>query len=188
MIYLITGGVRSGKSSYAEALANYLAGEEVLYIATLSAEDDEMKRRINQHKKQRPNEWETLEEPLDVGIAIANAKQKILLLDCLSGWVSNLVLKHEDSGEEGVMKAVSDASTTLVASLSEGQSDIIVVTNEVGYGVVPPYALGRWFRDALGSSNQKIAKASDNVGLMTVGYLQTLKGSFPEFSQSTLEE
>lgn len=180
MIYLITGGVRSGKSSYAEALAKHLAGDDVLYLATLSASDDEMLRRVDKHRAERPKQWRTIEEPLAVDNVIHKAVEKVILLDCLSGWVSNLVLEHEALGEEGLSTVVHKLVDNCVDKLLVSKSDVIIVTNEVGYGVVPPYALGRWFRDALGRSNQQLARAADNVGLMTVGILQSLKGEFPE--------
>lgn len=180
MIYLITGGVRSGKSSYAEALATHLGGRNVLYVATLSANDDEMQRRINKHQKQRPSSWKTIEEPLAVDNVIHKAVDNVILLDCLSGWVSNLVLEYETLGEADLSTVIHRHVDKFVDKLLITKADVIIVTNEVGYGVVPPYALGRWFRDALGSANQSVARASDNVGLMTVGLLQILKGKFPE--------
>jgi len=183
MIYLITGGVRSGKSSYAEALASYLGQDDVLYLATLSVSDDEMARRIEKHQDQRPSSWKTVEEVTDVDKVIHRAVEKVVLLDCLSGWVSNLVLKYEELGEAELSTVIHRHVDKFVDKLLMTQSDVIIVTNEVGYGVVPPYALGRWFRDALGSANQRVAKSADTVGLMTVGILQTLKGKFPEVEE-----
>ena len=98
----------------------------------------------------------------------------MILLDCLSGWVSNLVLKYEGLGEAELSTVIHRHVDKLVDKLLITGSDVIIVTNEVGYGVVPPYALGRWFRDALGSANQRIAASANNVGLMTVGILQII--------------
>jgi adenosylcobinamide kinase / adenosylcobinamide-phosphate guanylyltransferase len=155
MVYLITGGVRSGKSSYAEALANYF-GDEVLYIATLEPSDEEMKSRITKHQTRRPRHWRTLETKFALAQSIRECSESVILIDCLSGFVSNVVLEHESLGEEAVVEKVLQA----VSELTD--------------------ALGRWFRDALGLANQRVAKVADAVALVTVGIPQTLKGKFPD--------
>jgi adenosyl cobinamide kinase/adenosyl cobinamide phosphate guanylyltransferase len=179
MTYLITGGVRSGKSGYAEVLAKHLS-DEVLYIATLEPSDQEMKSRIAKHQSRRPKHWRTLETKFSLAQSIQESVEKVILVDCLSGFVSNLVLEHEHSGEETVIEKVLQAISELTDVLRHTDKTIILVTNEVGYGVVPPYPLGRWFRDALGLANQRIAKVADAVALVTVGIPQTLKGTFPD--------
>jgi adenosyl cobinamide kinase/adenosyl cobinamide phosphate guanylyltransferase len=179
MIYLITGGVRSGKSSYAEAVAKYFS-REVLYIATLGPSDEEMKSRISKHRASRPEHWRTLETKFKLAQSIQECSETVVLIDCLSGFVSNVVLEHEVLGEEGVLGKALQMVDELVNVLSQTEKTVIIVTNEVGYGVVPPYPLGRWFRDALGLANQRVAKIADAVALVTVGISQALKGTFPD--------
>jgi adenosyl cobinamide kinase/adenosyl cobinamide phosphate guanylyltransferase len=179
MTYLITGGVRSGKSSFAEVLAKHFNGE-VLYIATLESSDEEMKRRIAKHQSRRPESWRTLETRFDITKAVQEASENIALVDCLSGFVSNVLLEYEQEGEEAVIEKVLESISELTTVLRATSKTVIIVTNEVGSGVVPPYPLGRWYRDALGLANQCVAKAADAVALVTVGIPQTLKGTFPD--------
>lgn len=184
MVYLITGGVRSGKSSYAEALAKHFAdgvlADEILYIATLEPSDEEMKTRIAKHQSRRPKTWRILEVKLEFTQAIQQSSEKTILIDCLSGFVSNILLEYEQEGEEVVIEKVLESITEFTKVLQASTKTIIIVTNEVGDGVVPEYPLGRWFRDALGLANQRVAKIADAVSLVTVGIPQTLKGIFPD--------
>jgi adenosyl cobinamide kinase/adenosyl cobinamide phosphate guanylyltransferase len=179
MTYLITGGVRSGKSAYAEATAKHFA-DEVLYVATLEPSDEEMKNRIVKHQARRPEQWRTLETKVALVQSIQECSEQVVLIDCLSGFVSNVVLEHEPSGEDIVIEKVVQAISELTEALKQTSKTVIIVTNEVGYGVVPAYALGRWFRDALGLANQRVAKVADAVALVTVGIPQPLKGTFPD--------
>jgi adenosyl cobinamide kinase/adenosyl cobinamide phosphate guanylyltransferase len=179
MVYLITGGVRSGKSSYAEALAKHFS-DEVVYIATLKPSDEEMKARISKHQARRPTTWRLIETKFDLAQSIRESSEKVVLVDCLSGFVSNVMLEHEHLGEEAVIEKVLQAVSELTDVLQNTNKTIIIVTNEVGDGVVPAYPLGRWFRDALGLANQRVAKAADAVALVTLGIPQTLKGTFPD--------
>jgi adenosyl cobinamide kinase/adenosyl cobinamide phosphate guanylyltransferase len=179
MVYLITGGVRSGKSSFAEALAKCFA-DEVLYIATLQPSDEEMQRRVTKHKTQRPTTWRTIEVKLELADVIQNSSETIVLIDCLSGFVSTVLLEYEHEGEESVIEKVLESIRQLTNVLQASNKTIIIVTNEVGNGVVPPYPLGRWYRDALGLANQRVAKVAGAVSLVTVGIPQTLKGRFPD--------
>lgn len=179
-LFLVTGGARSGKSRYAEELVESFGGE-VAYFATLEAGDEEMNRRVECHKSRRPDSWRTVEAPLDVVEAIAGLEEQVVLLDCLSGWVSNLLLAHEEDGEEGILDTVTGAVDELLAVVRESGKTVVVVTNEVGSGVVPAYPLGRWYRDALGLANQRVAAEVDAVCLMAVGIPLVLKGSFPSF-------
>jgi len=180
MLYLITGGVRSGKSRYAEALAEKLGEQTVLYIATLTADDDEMKRRIVRHRATRPAAWRTAEAADNVATVLSTAQEDVVLVDCLSGLVTNLVLAQEPAGEEAVIARVLEHVRELTAVITATGKTVIVVSNEVGAGVVPAYPLGRWYRDALGLANQQLARAASAVALVTVGIPQTLKGTFPE--------
>jgi adenosyl cobinamide kinase/adenosyl cobinamide phosphate guanylyltransferase len=179
MTYLITGGVRSGKSSYAEALAKHFS-TDVLYIATLEPSDEEMKTRISKHQVRRPQTWQLIETKFDLTQSIRQCLEKVVLIDCLSGFVSNIMLEHEQLGEEVVIEKVLQAVSEFANVLQQTDKIIIIVTNEVGDGVVPAYVLGRWFRDALGLANQRVAKVADAVALVTVGLPQTLKGTFPD--------
>ena len=180
-LVLVTGGARSGKSHYAERLAaHFTNGERVLYLATLEALDDEMVRRIETHQKRRPEAWRTLTTPLSPAAALLEAPEKVVLLDCLSGFVSNLVLQHEAESEEVTLQRVTEAVKELLSVAKRSSKVVVVVTNEVGSGVVPPYPLGRLFRDALGAANARVAAAADAVSFCVVGLPQTLKGRLPE--------
>lgn len=181
-LILVTGGARSGKSRYAEALVrHFLArGETALYIATLEAGDEEMTSRIARHRARRPEGWHTVEAPLEPDKALAQSPERIVLLDCLSGYVSNLLLQDETLTGEAATDAVLQSIETLLETLRRSGKTVIIVTNEVGGGVVPAYPLGRLYRDALGLANARIAAAADAVALCTVGLPQTLKGTLPE--------
>ena len=176
-LFLVTGGVRSGKSRYAENLVRSF-GSEVAYIATLKADDKEMERRIERHRSRRPQGWRTVEATLDVVGAFAAAPEPVVLLDCLSGWASNLLLAHESRGEEAIVDTILAAVDEFLRAVRELGKTVVVVTNEVGDGVVPAYPLGRWYRDALGLSNQRVAADADAVCLMTAGLPLVLKGRF----------
>lgn len=139
-----------------------------------------MERRIERHKTRRPPEWRTVEAPHDVAEAVTISDEPVVLLDCLSGWVSNLLLAHEEDGEEAVLDVVLDAVEELLAAVRASERTVVVITNEVGSGVVPAYPLGRWYRDALGLANQRVAAEADAVCLMAVGLPLVLKGKFPE--------
>lgn len=177
-LFLITGGVRSGKSRYAEELVESFGGG-VAYVATLEADDEEMGRRIERHKARRPPEWRTVEATLDVPNAIERIEEPVILLDCFSGWVSNLLLAHEKDGEEAILAAVLGRVEDLLTAVRASGKTVAVVTNEVGSGVVPEYRLGRWYRDALGLANQRVAADADAVCLTVAGLPLVLKGSFP---------
>ena len=180
----MTGGARSGKSRYAETLAQHFAAqsgaEEALYIATLDASDGEMERRIVQHRARRPASWRTVETRLEVARTVREAREEVILLDCLSGFVSNLLLDHENRGEVAALDAISEAVGEVVNMVRMSSKTIIIVSNEVGSGVVPTYPLGRWYRDALGAANARVARACDAAALMSVGIPQVLKGTLPE--------
>ena len=185
MLMLITGGARSGKSRYAEALARHYAlgytqdEHDVTYIATLSASDDEMQRRIHRHQQQRPARWRTIEAPHNLSNAMTQTHTRVVLIDCLSGFVANVLMQHEQAGEDAAVARCLQGVSDALELIKQRNQTVIIVSNEVGYGVVPAYPLGRWYRDALGLANQHVARAADAVSLVTVGIPQTLKGNFP---------
>lgn len=163
---LITGGARSGKSRIAEGWARDM-GPTPIYVATGQAFDEEMATRIAEHQARRGPEWRTVQEPLDLLRALATTDgQGPRLVDCLTLWLSNL-MHHE--------KDWRTAAQTLAEALPVQQSPIIVVTNEVGLGIVPENALARAFRDAQGHLNQCIAAAVDEVYLAVAGYPMKVK-------------
>jgi adenosylcobinamide kinase/adenosylcobinamide-phosphate guanylyltransferase len=171
---LILGGARSGKSNYAKQLAE-ARGKQVVYIATAEALDPEMQVRIEDHKKERPAQWKTLEIPRDVGRAIRDQPihAEVVLLDCLTMLISNVLLAANDSNEvpdeDEASRAVEAEMETLLSAIQDSPADWIVVSNEVGMGLVPPYPLGRMYRDLLGKANQKLASAADEVYLLVAG-------------------
>jgi adenosylcobinamide kinase/adenosylcobinamide-phosphate guanylyltransferase len=177
-LILILGGARSGKSTFAQGLAGELGGERVLYVATAEAEDEEMRRRIERHRRERPAGWGTLEARRNVGQAIQEGygDAKAVLVDCLTVLVSNRLLAFEDAFAPEVEAAVMTEVEELAACAQIVPGSFIVVSNEVGMGVVPPYPLGRAYRDLLGKANQVLARRADEVYLLVAGLPLTLKG------------
>lgn len=157
-LILITGGARSGKSAYAELRAFGIGGKRA-YLATAQALDAEMAERIEKHRKQRGATWDTYEEPLAVAELVEklNNRYDVVLLDCLTLWLSN-VMAHTDGDE-----AVVSRGDELVSAIKAFGGTCIVVTNEVGLGIVPDNPLARKFRDVAGMMNQKMARAADEV-------------------------
>lgn len=173
---LILGGARSGKSDYAEKLAGEL-GERVLYIATAEAKDEEMKIKIEAHQRARPATWRTLEASAQIGRAVAalDHKPDVLLVDCVTLLVSNILLKWESEPPATVEAAVQAEITELVETRAKLDVPLVIVSNEVGLGVVPPYSLGRIYRDILGRANQRLAAVSDRVYFMVAGLPMVVK-------------
>jgi adenosylcobinamide kinase/adenosylcobinamide-phosphate guanylyltransferase len=173
---LILGGARSGKSAYAERQARR-SGEPVLFLATAQALDDEMQERIAQHRAARPAEWRTLEAPLDLGAALAaESHAGVVILDCVTLLVSNRLLAlPEDAPYDQAMQGVQAEIEALLAAREKLGGRWLVVSNEVGLGLVPPYPLGRMYRDALGWANQRLARAADEVLLMVAGIPMVVK-------------
>ena len=168
-ITLITGGARSGKSMQALKLA--LPYQRKFFVATGQALDDEMSARIEFHRTTRPEDFQTVEEPIQIVAALDKLSQTtdLVVLDCLTLWISNLMYRQED----GVVLAEADK---LAAALKEASFASIVVTDEVGSGIVPTdHAESRRFRDLLGWTNQKIASVADQVLMMVAGYPLKLK-------------
>ena len=165
---LVLGGARSGKSTFAEGLAESAAPKR-LYIATAQAWDDEMRDRISHHRERRGNGWETVEAPLDLADALdchARADRPILV-DCLTLWVTNLMVNE---------RAIESAFTQLTDCLSGLSGPVIFVSNEVGLGIVPDNAMARAFRDHAGRLHQAIAARADDVYFIAAGLPLKMKG------------
>ncbi len=165
---LITGGVRSGKTRRAMELSTSL-GKQRIYLATGQAWDEEMSERIERHKGERDQSWQTIEEPLNIA-PLLHQPGKVVLVDCLTLWMSNLLHTHED--EEPVHAAVA----ALVQAMVDAPNPIIFVTNEVGFGIVPMNALARRFRDHAGWLAQAVAAQADRVELCCAGLQIRMKG------------
>ncbi len=167
---LVTGGLRSGKSSFAERLAASL-GRPVLFVATAEAGDDDMRQRIARHQASRPSDWQTIEEPLSVAISLrarvpTGPAAPVVLLDCVTMLVSNLLLAN---------RPIQPEIDALIAWQQRSEATLIAVTNEVGLGIVPDNALARQYQDALGQANQALAAAADKVVLMVAGLALAIK-------------
>lgn len=179
---LILGGARSGKSSYAEKVAA-AAGNAVLYVATAQAWDEEMAERIANHRSQRPPRWETLEAPTQVGRALAKTLQEqpnidLMLLDCLTLLASNILIALPEASSEADATAALMAEVDALLQVYNGYGgELIIVSNEVGLGIVPAYPLGRLYRDALGRANQQLAAGADEVIFMVAGLPMVVKGA-----------
>jgi adenosylcobinamide kinase/adenosylcobinamide-phosphate guanylyltransferase len=179
-LVLYTGGSRSGKSAAALARGEGLPGPR-LYVATAQVSDPEMAERIARHRSERaPDAWQTIEEPLALSEAIApfldaHPSGGVLLIDCLSFWASNMLLAGWDESAPVNESLAADAFQNLQALLRPWPGQVLLVTNEVGLGVVPPSALGRAYRDVLGRCNQAAAAAADEVIFMVSGLPWRLK-------------
>jgi adenosylcobinamide kinase/adenosylcobinamide-phosphate guanylyltransferase len=170
---LVLGGVRSGKSAFAEKLARELDGP-VLYVATGQVTDAEMAERIRRHRDVRPSHWTTLEEPLELAAALPQALDVpnppgVVLLDSLDVWVSNLLLRHEGEPFAQVESRALDSLDQLLQICSTSAASFVVVSSEVGLSLVSTYSLGRHFQDLLGLANQRVAVAASRVYLVVAG-------------------
>jgi len=174
---LVLGGARSGKSSHAQQLARERGGDDVLFVATAQALDDEMAARIKAHRADRPAAWRTLEAPRHVGEAILQAEPcAVVLVDCLTLLVSNAVLVLPESASVAEAEAAALAEVEeLIVAYRRGAARWIVISNEVGLGLVPPYPVGRAYRDALGRANQRLASEADEVLFMVAGIPMKVK-------------
>lgn len=171
-VTLVLGGARSGKSHYAQSLAAHAT--DVVYLATAQASDEQMRAKIERHRKERPAHWKTAEVPVDLDLAVTEygKTHSFLLIDCLTTLTANLMIA-EGGNEDAIfarIKRLGSALTSTVAS-------VVLVSNEVGSGVVPAYPSGCQFRDLLGEINQRMAQISRNVILMIAGCPLALKGT-----------
>ncbi len=190
-LVLITGGVRSGKSFFAEKMAEE-SGKKVIYLATARVEDDEMRERVSRHKKRRPAEVSTFEEPLDPHRILESegSTGSLILMDCLTLLISNRILHDLDShgavregediyADEKIIGAAAERTFEYIKKFTIAAqncpSDVLVVTNEVGMGVVPNYPVARAFRDLSGRANQVLAASADQVWVVMCGIPQRFK-------------
>lgn len=167
-LILITGGAKAGKSNFAKKLAEAMGGGAVSFMATAEPLDPEMRKRIARHQAERPASWETLEEPLELPQALLAARHTVVLLDCLTLWVSNLLMAKRD---------VEAAAENLLAAHAKTSKALLVVTNEVGLGIVPDNPLARAYRELLGTANQRLAEKADKVYLLVSGIPVQIKGA-----------
>lgn len=174
-IDLYTGGARSGKSRLARERARELGGDAVSFLATGRAVDEEMTRRIERHRRERPSGWETLEAANDPADALRRAGHRVVLLDCLTFLVSDALIGGHEA-EEAAIERSRRAVEVLLEVAGRRTGRLVVVTNEVGTGVVPPTALGRWFRDAQGWANQRVARDAERVVWVVSGVPVVVKG------------
>ena len=172
-IILVTGGARSGKSRYAEQRAHEL-GVRRVYVATAEAKDDEMRERIAAHQNRRGAEWTTVEEPVELSATLLAqlGRMDCALVDCLTLWLSNLLLRRDG-------KYAEEKVAELVQTLPRLDFHVVLVTNEVGWGIVPDNPLGRQFRDLAGWANQSIAAAANEVVLTVAGVPMIVKREPP---------
>ena len=194
---LLLGGARSGKSSYAEKRAKELGGDNVLYVATSETKDEEMVERVIKHRSERPSAWVTVEAPRNVAQALRQAQdtalrqersgERVILLDCITFLVANHLMDTaapEDNPFDDPSSDPFDAQIEaevvadvedLITYVKETDVEMLVVSNEVGLGVVPPYELGRAYRDILGRANQILARHADEVLLFVAGIPMKVK-------------
>jgi len=174
----VLGGARSGKSRYAQARAE-AAGANPVFVATAEAFDDEMRERIARHRADRDMRWTTVEAPRELPAAIdaVNGEGAVVLVDCLTLWVSNLLLADAN---------IARAGQQLCDAIGRFEGTLILVANEVGLGIVPDNALARRFRDAAGLLNQAVAAAVEEVVLLTAGLPLTLKSGCEDQSTSRM--
>ena len=166
MKMLVTGGARSGKSRYAIQCAEGLARERI-YLATAEALDSEMAERIAAHRRARGPGWKTIEEPLEIAARLSQPLP--VVVDCLTLWVSNLLMRH------GIDAEFDAVFVEFVAAFRAAENPVIVVTNEVGQGIVPDNRLARRFRDVAGQLAQRVAAAADRVVLLVAGIPLSIK-------------
>ena len=176
-ITLILGGARSGKSSYAQTLAES-SGKLVTFLATAQALDDEMSARIQKHKAERSTDWQTLEVLLNIASHVEQIKSDLVILDCMTLLATNLLMqfvKDDLVDEAPFTKAIHEEVDDLLVAIRAGEKDWIIISNEIGLGLVPPYQMGRVYRDLLGWANQRLAREADKVIFMVAGIPMVVK-------------
>lgn len=166
---LVIGGARSGKSRAAETLVRQ-AAQPKIYVATAQAWDDEMTTRIAAHRAERGPDWHTIEAPMDLAGALRDAPPGVVLIDCATLWLTNILLAERDIATE---------TATLLAALNHCPNPVVIVSNEVGWSIVPENALARRFRDEQGRLNQTLAAKADLVVAVMAGLPLCLKGQMP---------
>ena len=183
---LVLGGCRSGKSNVAKQTADDMTPDKKIYIATCVPTDREMNARVKRHREERGPDWATIEEPILIHETIDRtcAQAKVILVDCLTLWISNLLFRKKD--EAGIMAAVD----LLETALDRASCPVIMVSNEVGYGIVPENSLARQFRDMAGLVNQRVAQFVDKVIVTMAGIPVQIKpgpGNGQSFGNETLK-
>ena len=187
-ICLVIGGVRSGKSAFAENKAiefNSLTGNTVLYAATGVAFDEEMTDRIRRHQESRPRNWSTLEEPIQLAEKLSLVLREsdsvgTVIIDSIDVWVANLLMRFQTEDRLTQEKLVTDESDKLLHLIADAQQQFVLVTSEVGLSLVSPEALGRRFQDLLGTVNQRIAVVATEVYLVLAGVPNKIKSETTE--------
>ncbi len=181
-LIVLLGGARSGKSSHAEELADQLGGKSVLYVATAQAKDEEMVDRIKRHQASRPAEWRTLETPTGIAesLRVHHHGEKVILLDCMTLLVTNLMpsgvgFEQVEVDVDEYERIVMEEIETLLAYRDDTDAALIIVSNELGLGLVPAYELGRAYRDILGRVNKTLATAADEVYFLVAGIPMQIK-------------
>jgi adenosylcobinamide kinase/adenosylcobinamide-phosphate guanylyltransferase len=186
---LILGGARSGKSTFAEQRARELGGDDVLYVATSETKDVEMQQRVEKHRADRPSAWGTVEASRNIAQALRRERSaaRVILLDCMTFLVANHLMDAAAPKEDPFDDPSTDPFDVqieadvvaeveaLVTYVQEMGVEMLVVSNEVGLGVVPPYELGRAYRDILGRANQILARHADEVYLLVAGIPMRIK-------------
>ena len=180
---LITGGARSGKSRFAQELA-IRVNESVLFVATAQAGDEEMQERIQRHKKARPASWNTLEATTNIGSQISQeiAGTRVVIIDCIALLVNNIFSQYSDpNGEQTAASLIEEKVigeiNELVECINKTDARFIIVTNEIGLGLVPISRIGRLYRDVMGKANQRLAQEAEEVYLMVAGLPVQIKPS-----------
>ena len=179
-VTLVTGGARSGKSRYAQDMA-IEARVPVLFVATAEAGDEDMRKRIEAHKKSRPADWTTLEATSHIGSQIADniGKAKLVIVDCITLLINNIFMQYDETtdtntAEKGVMTEIEE----LIDCMDRTEADFIIVTNETGLGIVPADRVSRLYRDILGRANQRLAQHADEVYMLIAGIPLAVKTTY----------
>ena len=170
-VTLVLGGVRSGKSRYAQQLAEQ--SRRVMFVATAKISDEEMQKKIARHREERPADWTTVEEPLELTRVLTHQQVDcdVIVVDCLTIFAANLLEEEGDNDD-----AIEQRIEGFCAALQSAACSVVLVSNEVGSGVVPAYSSGRRYRDLLGEINQRVAQIADDMVLMVAGLPLALKG------------
>ncbi len=167
----VIGGCRSGKSKHALDLAQSMAGNNKIFIATCTPLDDEMHLRVANHQKERGRTWRTVESPLHLAEAILKSAHtgSVVLVDCLTLWINNLLMEKED------VQYADEKIADLIHAVQTAEGPLVLVSNEVGTGIVPENKLARQYRDLVGSVNQAVARTVDRVDMVVAGIPVTIK-------------